>query len=78
MVHDGLNRNAHQYLHCMVDQARTNPNKTYGPSLTKQFAETVDSIAALACVMLQRRTRTKSIQNVERVRSVISRRYIQW
>ncbi|KAF2876099.1 hypothetical protein BDV95DRAFT_216780 [Massariosphaeria phaeospora] len=40
--------------------------------------KTIDSIIGLAFVMLQRRTRAKGSQNLERVRSAISRRQIQW
>ncbi|KAF2710297.1 hypothetical protein K504DRAFT_430726 [Pleomassaria siparia CBS 279.74] len=43
-----------------------------------KMAEIVDSIIALGYVMLQRRRRSKASQNVERVRSVISRRQIAW
>lgn len=39
---------------------------------------TVDSIIALAFVMLQRRTRSRAAQNAEKVRGVISRRQVQW
>lgn len=68
------NRRAHQYLHLLSIR----PRLTLLNITDQRPSETVDSIIALAHVMLQRRTRTKASQNVERVRSVISRRQIQW
>ncbi|KAF2652082.1 hypothetical protein K491DRAFT_68676 [Lophiostoma macrostomum CBS 122681] len=48
------------------------------PTHSQLLIKTVDSIIALAYVMLQRRTRSRARQNVESVRSVISRRQVQW
>ncbi|KAF2794045.1 hypothetical protein K505DRAFT_361455 [Melanomma pulvis-pyrius CBS 109.77] len=48
------------------------------PTHSRLLIKTIDGIIALAYVMLQRRTRAKASQNVERVRSIISRRHVQW
>lgn len=39
---------------------------------------TIEGIVALAFVMLQRRSRVKTAQNAEKVRSAISRSQVQW
>jgi hypothetical protein len=41
-------------------------------------AETVDNMVALAYVMLQRRSRSRSSREAEIVQGVISRRQLQW
>ncbi|KAL5391507.1 hypothetical protein DPSP01_001371 [Paraphaeosphaeria sporulosa] len=48
------------------------------PIHSSLLISTVDSIMALAFVMLQRRTRSRAAQNAEKVRGVISRRQVQW
>ncbi|KAH7131937.1 hypothetical protein B0J11DRAFT_520386 [Dendryphion nanum] len=48
------------------------------PTHTRLLIKTVEGIIALGNVMLHRRTRSRATQNMERVRSVISRRQIQW
>ncbi|KAF2013655.1 hypothetical protein BU24DRAFT_242334 [Aaosphaeria arxii CBS 175.79] len=48
------------------------------PTHCRLLIKTVEGIVALACVMLQRRSRNKASQNVERLRSLITRKQIQW
>lgn len=62
------------HLQCSVDRAAI---PTDQDGLTNGTG-TVDSIVALAFVMVQRRARSRSDKRAVHVQSIISRRQLQW
>jgi len=56
----------------------TLPIQDFADQVCSTTTETVDNIIALAFVMLQRRSRSRSDRQKAAVHSVISRRQLQW